>query len=108
MYDMGRLGWGLHYADPSQPLTTAREDMDDLDRDLCSRLYLVMKTMKRYRPPSVDEPAVDRKILYANWADDAARNTLDLRVSLNKYVPVQCSGSSVYQVLNLCLKRCTV
>ena len=82
--------------------------MDYLDRDLSSRVYPVCKTVKRYRPRPVDEPAVDRKIFYANWAYDAASNTLNLRVSLNKYVPVQCSGNSVYQVLNLCLKRCTV
>ena len=27
-------GLDLHYADPAQPLTTAREELDDLDHDL--------------------------------------------------------------------------
>ena len=27
----------LYYADPAQPLTTAGEELDDLDHDLCGR-----------------------------------------------------------------------
>ena len=27
-------GMGLYFADPAQPLTTAREELDDLDHDL--------------------------------------------------------------------------
>ena len=27
-------GWDLYYANPTQPLTTAREELDDLDHDL--------------------------------------------------------------------------
>ena len=31
------LSVDLHYIDPAQPLTTADEDLDDLDRDLSVR-----------------------------------------------------------------------
>ena len=44
-------GLDLHYADPAQPLTTAREELDDLDHDLsdlsvrnCLQLYVTVSS----------------------------------------------------------------
>ena len=48
-------GLDLYYAGPAQPLTTASEELDDLDHDLsvrgvelCQRLLLVFVVFRRF------------------------------------------------------------